>query len=284
MASSCVITFFILFVGFVFFSRSSAVADLVGDLVGGLSGTTVDIISSWIECITAALLVSSQIPSIVDQGRNGLNCPFVLVSCGVIVALFSSFMASHVDPAQYLHDLDLNLRLQLVIASVVMIPVCFIVCLILLPARLQWQSYYASHDISNVDLAMCSVVGVLGGLCYSLISTMYLVLDVVGVIFFLLAEYYTSYHHAPVRQLAWSATSGAATEIMFGIANGYGSTFFCAIVLSVVLLIAFYMGDVLGLAYASLGIVGILPTYLILSKLFSFLLLLLFILLPFPHT
>ncbi len=78
---------------------------------------------------------------------------------------------------------------------------------------------------------------------------------VVGLAIGKLTEYYTSAEYAPVQKIADQSNTGAATNIISGLGVGMGSTALPLIVLSVGILVAFYLSG--GTADPAMGLYGI---------------------------
>jgi len=88
---------------------------------------------------------------------------------------------------------------------------------------------------------------------------------VVGLAIGKLTEYYTSAEYAPVQKIADQSNTGAATNIISGLGVGMGSTALPLIVLSVGILVAFYLSGgatdpAMGLYGIALAAVGMLST------------------------
>lgn len=78
---------------------------------------------------------------------------------------------------------------------------------------------------------------------------------VVGLAIGKLTEYYTSAEYSPVQRIADQSNTGAATNIISGLGVGMGSTALPLIVLSVGILVAFYLSG--GAADPAMGLYGI---------------------------
>jgi K(+)-stimulated pyrophosphate-energized sodium pump len=72
----------------------------------------------------------------------------------------------------------------------------------------------------------------------------------------LLTEYYTSGDYAPVRAIAKSCETGAATNIIFGLALGYKSTVLPYIAIAISIFTSWQLAGMYGIAIASLGMLG----------------------------
>lgn len=77
-----------------------------------------------------------------------------------------------------------------------------------------------------------------------------------------LTEYYTSHSYQPVRDVARSAETGAATNIIYGLALGYQSVIAPVIIISFIIFISFKFAGMYGVALAALGMLSTLSTCL----------------------
>jgi K(+)-stimulated pyrophosphate-energized sodium pump len=79
---------------------------------------------------------------------------------------------------------------------------------------------------------------------------------IVGVVIGLLTEYYTSGAYNPVRKLAESAKTGAATTIISGLALGYASTFLPMLCICIAIAIAYLQAGLYGIAMSAVGMLS----------------------------
>merc|ERR1719436_2241137 len=89
----------------------------------------------------------------------------------------------------------------------------------------------------------CTAVGTVGGLLIGLIT-----------------EYFTSHTYIPVQELATACKSGAAVNVIFGMALGYKSCIIPVFVLATNIYVAFSLCDLYGIALAALGMLSTLAT------------------------
>merc|ERR1711971_1031031 len=81
-----------------------------------------------------------------------------------------------------------------------------------------------------------------------------------GLIIGLITEYYTSHSYSPVREVANACKTGAATNMIYGIALGYKSAIIPVLVLSFVIYGSFNLADMYGVALAAIGFLSNLAT------------------------
>ena len=92
-----------------------------------------------------------------------------------------------------------------------------------------------------IDYAVCGAIGV-----------------IVSLLFLYITQYYTEYRYRPVREIAEASQTGAATNIITGIAVGLECVALPVIVISVGIIAAYELGNMSGLpAAANPGLFGI---------------------------
>ena len=77
-----------------------------------------------------------------------------------------------------------------------------------------------------------------------------------------MTEYFTSNKYSPVLEVADSCRTGAATNIIFGLALGYKSTIVPCFIIAICIFTGFTLGHMYGIACAALGMLSTLATCL----------------------
>jgi H+-translocating diphosphatase len=171
--------------------------------------------------------------------------PVTVSAVGIFVCLLCSFIATDIKPVKEEKDVESALKIQLISTTILMIPAVYLAAEIFLPAEFSLQKTVGTGvlTLQPWQACMCVVMGAVGGLIIGLIT-----------------EYYTSHSYAPVRELADSCKTGAATNMIYGIALGYKSAIIPVLVLALVVYGSFTMCDMYGVALAAIGFLSNLAT------------------------
>ena len=226
----------------------ATIADNVGDNVGDVAGMGSDLFGSFAEATCAALVVASNSPTLIASGGwSGLMFPVTISAGGIIVCLLCSFMATNIMPVKHEADIETVLKVQLGLTTLVLTPVIFGLAATFLPSSFDLARVNGVDVISFTPLKAwaCVISGLWSGCLIGFIT-----------------EYYTSHSYAPVREVAQSCETGAATNIIYGLALGYRSAILPVSLLAIVVYVSFWLGDMYGVALAALGMLANLSTCL----------------------
>lgn len=164
-----------------------------------------DLFGSFAEATCAALVVASV--SSIGEGKNwvGMMFPLGITAAGIIVCLFTTLLATDLAPAHDVPSIEPTLKLQLVASTVIMTPVAAILAFFTLGKDgFTLPLPDGELDAKWWSIFFCVAVGLWSGLIIGLVT-----------------EYYTSNAYSPVQQVAGSCRTGAATNVIFGLALGY---------------------------------------------------------------
>jgi inorganic pyrophosphatase len=221
----------------------ATIADNVGDNVGDVAGMGSDLFGSFAESTCAALVIGSSIG--VSGGWDALVFPVIVSAIGIFVCLICSFIATHIKPVKAESQVEQALKIQLISTTVLMLPAVYYAAKAYLPAEFILKSTVGNLKLSlhPWQAAVCVNMGSIGGLIIGLVT-----------------EYYTSHSYQPVREVANSCKTGAATNMIYGIALGYKSAIIPVLVLALVVYGSFTMCDMYGVALAAIGFLANLAT------------------------
>jgi len=221
----------------------ATIADNVGDNVGDVAGMGSDLFGSFAESTCAALVIGSSIG--VTGGWDAMVFPVIVSAVGIFVCLLSSFIATDLKTVKAENEVESALKIQLIATTILMIPAVYFVSIVYLPSSFDLQATVgdAVFTLHPWEATTCVAMGTVGGLIIGLVT-----------------EYYTSHSYSPVREVANSCKTGAATNMIYGIALGYKSAIIPVLVLSVVVYGSFTMCDMYGVALAAIGFLANLAT------------------------
>mmetsp|Transcript_11279 Transcript_11279/g.17159 ORF Transcript_11279/g.17159 Transcript_11279/m.17159 type:complete len:749 (-) Transcript_11279:178-2424(-) len=221
----------------------ATIADNVGDNVGDVAGMGADLFGSFAESTCAALVIASQTNDLRNGGWGAVCFPIAISALGVVVCLVTSFLATHVYPVTSMNKIELALRLQIIVSTILMIPATYLLASGMLPESFVINGVSSVVQATYSDAFICVVAGGVGGLIIGLTT-----------------EYYTSKEYEPVKELANSCKTGAATNIIYGLSLGYKSVIVPVFVMALIVYIAFDLCDLYGIALAAVGMLGNLAT------------------------
>ena len=168
-----------------------------------------DLFGSFAEATCAALVVSGTSSQLIYDAS--FLFPLILSACGILICIFTSLFAtvicSNVDQQG---KIESTLKRQLNLSTILLTPVIILISLYVLPDRIEFivgSTKRIKYTSSKEGVMACALLGLWSGL-------------IIGY----LTDYFTSASHSPVEKLAESCRSGAAINIIHGLALGYLST------------------------------------------------------------
>lgn len=206
----------------------AVIADNVGDNVGDVAGMGADLFGSCAESTCAALVISA---IAFSADLNAMLYPIMISAVGIPVSLVTKMLVrvhteEQVAPA---------LKKLLIISSVLMAAVIFFFTKWMIPE----QFVINGETYSDMGVYWCFLSGLIAGLAVGLLT-----------------EYYTSDMYKPVQNVAKSCETGAATNIIFGLALGYKSTVLPYLAIAISIFVSWELAGMYGIAIASLGMLG----------------------------
>mmetsp|Transcript_5422 Transcript_5422/g.17450 ORF Transcript_5422/g.17450 Transcript_5422/m.17450 type:complete len:883 (-) Transcript_5422:428-3076(-) len=225
------------------------IADNVGDNVGDVAGMGSDLFGSFGEASCAALLVGASSPMIVAAGWGALMFPLALSGVGILVCMATSFVATDLMPVRDEKGIESALKMQLLVSTLLMTPCVYALAMTLLPAA---------------TCGMCVGGFVVGGICSSPLKAFFCVGFGLwgGCVIGFITEYYTSFSYTPVQEVANACRTGAATNVIYGLALGYKSAIVPVFVVAFIVFGAHSLAGFYGISLAALGMLATLATCL----------------------
>jgi H(+)-translocating pyrophosphatase len=214
----------------------ATIADNVGDNVGDIAGMGADLFGSLAESTCAALVIAAESSS--EEPWSVVSFPLVITSMGIIISIFTALVAFKYPPRTQ-SSVEKVLKYQLVISSVLNTLVLSLIVEIFLPSSVS----VSSMTVTRWAIYGCAVSGLWTGLIIGYVT-----------------EYFTSKAYSPVRDVAMASHSGAATNIIYGLALGYKSVVIPVIALCASIYISFSLANAYGVAIAALGVLSNMAT------------------------
>jgi len=217
-------------------SNPATIADNVGDNVGDIAGMGADLFGSFAESTVAALVVAATTPTFYYQ-PSAFFYPLFLSGFGILASLLTTVFAFNRKTDSFA-GVGNTLKQQLLVSTLLASFSGWLAGYISLPDRLYGL---ADSDAPRtpIDAWMCTLAGLWSGMIIGFIT-----------------EYYTSHTYQPVRDVAISCTTGAATNIIYGMALGHLSTIIPVILLAVTAFVAHTLLGMFGIALAALGMLS----------------------------
>jgi K(+)-stimulated pyrophosphate-energized sodium pump len=194
----------------------AVIADNVGDNVGDVAGMGADLFESYVGSVVATIALGALVAT---NTFNWMVLPLVLIAVGTIASLIGVVFLKFIQNM----NPQAALRYSTYVSMLLFIIAAFFIVQIILPGQIG---------------VYCSILsGVL-----------------VGVAIGLLSEYFTS--GKTVQNLADSCKTGAATNIISGLAVGMKSTALPMLSICAAILISYWFAGLYGVAISAVGMLG----------------------------
>ncbi|WP_082106564.1 sodium-translocating pyrophosphatase [Kordia zhangzhouensis] len=221
----------------------ATIADNVGDNVGDVAGMGADLFGSYVATVLAAMVLGNYVirdiatlsgAPFTDNFSNmgPILLPLVIAGVGILASIIGTFLVkisnNEAKEAQVQKALDMGNWVSILLTLVA----SFFLIKWMLPETMQMKFFgeAAAREVSSMNVFYASCIGLAVGALISMVTA-----------------YYTSLGKKPVLDIVQNSSTGAATNIIAGLAVGMKSTF-----LSVLLFAAAIYGS-----YALAGFYGV---------------------------
>lgn len=198
----------------------ATIADNVGDNVGDVAGMGADLYESYVGSIvsTAALAVAA------GYGFQGVSIPMIMAAIGIFASIIGTFFVRTKENADQKYLLSALRKGTLLSGLIIAVATYFVVINVLGPEKI--------------------------GVYFSVITGL-----IAGILIGTFTEYYTSDTYKPTKKLASTSETGSATIIIGGLSLGMVSTALPVLIISVAILISFWVAG--GFTNYNFGLYGI---------------------------
>jgi len=197
----------------------AVIADNVGDNVGDVAGMGADLFESYVGSIIAAMVIGL---TMFPDNIGAVFLPLILSSAGIIASVIGTFFV-RVGKSGKIHT---ALKNGLIVSSILVII----------------ASYFLTEfffETNSIGVFIAIITGLMAGAIIGLIT-----------------EYYTSDHYNPVKNLAKASQTGAATNIIDGLALGYKSTMLPILFIIIAIFLSYHYAGLYGIAISAVGMLS----------------------------
>ena len=219
----------------------ATIADNVGDNVGDVAGMGADLFESYVGAIISTAIIGfSLVPSGLDAEAytssltSLIMFPVVLASLGVIASFLGTFKVKADDESKLSHALFSGL----LFASIALVIGAAALTMVMKPSPALEPG--AAEAFSHWNVFYSVIIGL-----------------TIGIVIGHVTEYYTSEKKAPAQMIAQQSETGAATNIIHGLATGMASTWIPTVLLA---LAVYYCNELSGMYGICVAAVGMLST------------------------
>lgn len=214
----------------------AVIADNVGDNVGDCAGMAADLFETYVVTMVASMVLAAVTfkNALADTMMTMMMYPLMMGGACILASIAGTFFVRLSVRGTIMSALYRGLIATSLMSTVLIAAVTY--------ALFGFQDTFVSEErlITGLDMFLCALVG----------------LGVTGLLVWV-TEYYTSTAFRPVRSVADASQTGAATNIIQGLAVSLESTALPVVVICVGILAAYTWGGLFGIALAATSMLSL---------------------------
>ena len=222
----------------------ATIADNVGDNVGDVAGMGADLFGSYVATVLAAMVLGNYVirdMSVENQFTDQFNnmgpilLPVVIAGFGILASIIGTFFVKISDNKSKESKVQSALDLGNWISIIITLLASYFLIKWMLPSKMSMMFFGEGYRI-------VSSINVFGAACIGLS---------VGALISLVTAYYTSLGKKPVLEIVRNSSTGAATNIIAGLAVGMKSTFSSVVLFAAAIYGSYSLAGFYGVALAA---------------------------------
>ena len=224
----------------------ATIADNVGDNVGDVAGMGADLFGSYVATVLASMVLGNYIIKDITEATgvaysdsfNGLGpilLPLVIAGVGIIASIIGTFFVSIKNNEAKEKQVQQSLNMGNYVALALTLISCWFLIDMMLPETIQMKFFGEGYkEIASSNVFFATVVGLAVGLLISAFT-----------------EHFTALGKKPVLNIVQNSSTGAATNIIAGLATGMKSTFSSVLLFAVAIWGSYELAGFYGVAIAA---------------------------------
>ena len=225
----------------------ATIADNVGDNVGDVAGMGADLFGSYVATVLASMVLGNYIIKDMSDyassqfedpfgGIGPILLPLFIAGIGIIASIIGTLFIKVKSNDAKEAQVQASLNTGNIISIIITLISCWFLIDYLLPDTITGMKFFGegTRDIPSQNIFYSTIVGL-----------------AVGYLISAFTEYYTALGKKPVLNIVQNSSTGAATNIIAGLATGMKSTFSSVILFALAIWGAYELGGFYGVAISA---------------------------------
>ncbi len=225
----------------------ATIADNVGDNVGDVAGMGADLFGSYVATVLASMVLGNYIIKDMSDyassqfedpfgGIGPILLPLFIAGIGIIASIIGTLFIKVKSNEAKEAQVQASLNTGNIISIIITLISCWLLIDYLLPDTITGMKFFGegTRDIPSQNIFYSTIVGL-----------------AVGYLISAFTEYYTALGKKPVLNIVQNSSTGAATNIIAGLATGMKSTFSSVILFALAIWGAYELGGFYGVAISA---------------------------------